>query len=502
MSDSATASAAGPMTAPAAGVKVRMYRQGLGDCFLLAFPTRSGRRPCYVLIDCGVLLGTEDAAAKMKKVAASLHDATGGRIDVLVATHQHWDHLSGFQQAKEVFDRIEIGQVWVAWTEDPNDATANRLRARREAAVRALYAAAQGLRLGGDENGAGNLEAVLGFFGELGADGRPSAIQQAMAYVLKRGNPPCYWLPGDRPELPGVDGARVYVLGPPRDEALLRRSNPKSAGEVYEQRLALAPETSFYVAALAAAEATEAGPALAPDEEELKKLGFPFDKAFRVPLEAARQDGFYQESYFDQDLAWRRIDSDWLGSAGQLGLQLDSDTNNTSLALAIELVGTGKVLLFAADAQVGNWLSWFNLQWPREGEPDNPVTAEDLLRRTVLYKVGHHASHNATLQARGLELMTHPELVAMIPVDEAMAHKPKGGNPRGWDMPFSPLLQRLQEKAKGRVLRADSGAPPRPGSVSAAEWKGFAKKCAVTPDYVEITIAEPAPRPRRPRRKA
>ncbi|MBW8876965.1 MAG: MBL fold metallo-hydrolase [Acidobacteria bacterium] len=504
MTDPVTA----PMTAPAVGVKVRMYRQGLGDCFLLAFPSRPGQRPCYVLIDCGVLLGTEDAATKMKKVAASLRDATGGRIDVLVATHQHWDHLSGFQQAKEIFDQIEIGQVWVAWTEDPNDATANRLRARREGAVRALHAAAQGLRLGGDEDGAGNLEAVLGFFGELGADGRPSAIQQAMAYVLGRGNPPRYWHPGDRPELPGVDGVRVYVLGPPRDETLLRRSNPTSAGEVYEQRMALAPETSFFVAALAAAEAAKAGPALAPEEEELKKLSFPFDKTFRVPVETARQDSFYQESYFgvagqpgEKDLAWRRIDTDWLGSAGQLGLQLDSDTNNTSLALAIELVGSGKVLLFAADAQVGNWLSWFDLQWPREGEPGNPVTVSDLLRRTVLYKVGHHASHNATLQARGLELMTDPELVAMIPVDEAMAHKPKGGNPKGWDMPFSPLLQRLQEKAKGRVLRADLGAPPQPASVGAAEWQGFEKKCAVTPDYVEITIAEPAPRVRRPHRK-
>ena len=37
-----------------------MYRQGLGDCFLLAFAT-GGRRPFYVLIDCGVLLGTPDA---------------------------------------------------------------------------------------------------------------------------------------------------------------------------------------------------------------------------------------------------------------------------------------------------------------------------------------------------------------------------------------------------------------------------------------------------------
>ena len=37
------------------------------------------------------------------------------------------------------------------------------------------------------------------------------------------------------------------------------------------------------------------------------------------------------------------------------------ETNNTSLALAFELIEkgrVGKVLLFPADAQVGNWLSW------------------------------------------------------------------------------------------------------------------------------------------------
>ena len=57
--------------------------------------------------------------------------------------------------------------------------------------------------------------------------------------------------------------------------------------------------------------------------------------------------------------------------------------------LAIELMATQRVLLFAADAQVGNWLSWHEGGWSEvnglgRGET---LTAEDLLRRTVLYKV-------------------------------------------------------------------------------------------------------------------
>ena len=59
----------GALAAPPSGVTVRMYRQGLGDCFLLAFPTAGGGRPYYLLIDCGVLQGTPDATATMKEVA-------------------------------------------------------------------------------------------------------------------------------------------------------------------------------------------------------------------------------------------------------------------------------------------------------------------------------------------------------------------------------------------------------------------------------------------------
>ena len=63
------------------------------------------------------------------------------------------------------------------------------------------------------------------------------------------------------------------------------------------------------------------------------------------------------------------------------------------------------MLLFPADAQIGNWLSWQSLP-PGTAADDAWITADDLLARTVLYKVGHHGSHNATLKERGLELMT------------------------------------------------------------------------------------------------
>ena len=111
-----------------------------------------------------------------------------------------------------------------------------------------------------------------------------------------------------------------------------------------------------------------------------------------------------------------------------------------------------------ADAQVGNWLSWHDLAWTVDGKP---VTAADLLARTVHYKVGHHGSENATLKAKGLELMGHEDLVAFVPTSEADAKKV------GWGaMPFPAILDELARRTRRRVVRADDAwlagdaAPP------------------------------------------
>lgn len=94
--------------------------------------------------------------------------------------------------------------------------------------------------------------------------------------------------------------------------------------------------------------------------------------------------------------------------------------------------------------------------------------ADDLLRRTILYKVGHHGSHNATVRRDsgelppshplgvpfGLELMN--DIVAMIPVDDQAARQRK----QVWEMPAERLDRRLREKARMRVLRADAFIEP------------------------------------------
>jgi hypothetical protein len=122
----------------------------------------------------------------------------------------------------------------------------------------------------------------------------------------------------------------------------------------------------------------------------------PFDRTYQVPYPPALQMKFFQNHYWgeeiggtEKDQSWRRIDGAWLDSASTLALQLDSATNNTSLPLALGLVDTGDTVISAADAQVGNWLSWQNLRWDIDG---NKITGPDILRRTKIYKAGHHGS--------------------------------------------------------------------------------------------------------------
>ena len=165
-------------------------------------------------------------------------------------------------------------------------------------------------------------------------------------------------------------------------------------------------------------------------------------------------------------------------------MALDSDTNNTSLVLAFELTSGGDVILFPGDAQVGNWLSWELLEW-QVAEPGGTrtVKSDDLLARTVLYKVGHHGSHNATLREKGLELMASSELAAMIPVNRVTAEK------MDWLMPFPPLLTRLVEKTHGRVMDAERGLDDAaPQDLSDAAWKQFVARTDVQPGWIDYTL--------------
>jgi hypothetical protein len=465
-------------------LRIRMYRHGLGDCMLLRFRKEDGEGTYNVLIDCGLITVASEPQSKMQRVARDIaeacKDGDKARIDVVVMTHEHWDHVSGFHpaQAGPVFDEMAIGEVWYAWTEDPRNELGKRLRAERAEKVQALANAVAAFRSKpGMEARASELGAMLGFFGiEPGAaaGAKIGRTRQAFDYLMNRQNVRTRYLePGKAPRtLPGVPGLRVYTFGPPQDEGMIKRSAPTKKGrEVYE----LSAEQRLASNIGAAFERMGAG----PDMHDSPCDDCPFDPILRRQVDPGNQRysrslGTLVDSVWNAPgQEWRKIEMDWTQAAETLALNLDSHTNNTCLVLAFEFTDTGEVMLFPADAQVGNWMSWQDLRWTvKTATGTQEITAPDLIARTVFYKVGHHGSHNATLRTLGLEQMTSEDLVAFIPVSKEEAKKN-----RWMGMPFNPLVKRLGEKTYGRLLVADEPKPGEEqlGKLSKAAFKRFDK---------------------------
>ena len=442
-------------------VSVRMYRQLLGDCFLIRIEDEGSNR--HILIDCGLLQGLPNASERMRAVAEDIAKATGGHLDLLVVTHEHWDHISGFSQAKAVFfdkARLHIDRLWMAWTEKPGDKTADALRERFDDRKRSLAAFALALRASETPEAGKLIEDLDRFIGPTEPGGATAfgvvptgrlTGRRIMEELKAAASNVDYLEPGEVRATPGDTPLRVAVLGPPRREDRLFKDSP-SAGAAKETYLA----EDFLVQSFLGVDAD-------PGDAATLAMTSPFPPRFSKGLSRGQVEsatggtgaaGWLNTHYFaDVDASesrpqgYRRID-DMQTNAGSLALKLDSDTNNTSLVLAFELPD-GAFMLFAADAQVGNWLSWHDQSY----QFDTLMSAEDILKRTRLYKVGHHGSHNATLKGRGLEMMTAKDLVAMVPTVEAEALEQ--GKPPGWQMPDSDVARALYERCKGRVIIGD-----------------------------------------------
>jgi len=468
------------LKAPDGSVVVRMYRQGLGDCFLLAFQGNEGS-PRYMLIDCGVLLGTSNATEMMKKVVDNIKQATGGLIHVLVVTHEHWDHISGFFQAENIFQDITIERVWMSWTEDPDNPLANKLRKKKKFYLEAIKAAVDEI---GDRNRrlVGKLDGLLGFYGESTKDlagKKTSEIMDDLGKIGVEDTEYCY--PGGKPlAFPEVDDIRVFILGPPESKELIKKSDPsKKHSEVYLTDLDDDRLDGFAFDLLCS---RGVDPGIEIRSEMFGINLKPFEDRFHIPANTSGGGDtieFFNKYYKNSDDLWRTIDDNWSDTASELALKLDKHTNNTCLAMAIELVNSGQVLIFPGDAQVGNWLGWHELVWDVNGEE---INIKNLLKKTVFYKVGHHGSHNATLKEMGLELMTNSYLSAMIPVDEEMAKKKK------WKMPYNPLYRRLKQLSKGRIIRIDKGVGRKSAGISSSNWNKFKKSIKENKLYIDYVL--------------
>jgi len=465
---------------PAERVSIRMYRGLLGDCFLLTH--KLGKRSYSALIDCGALqcIGakgkkpkTAQAVEHLKAVVEDLARHTGRKLDLVVATHAHYDHLSGFLLHFDAWRAFEIAEVWMAWTEDPEDELAKAINENWRKALGVLKASVDPA-FGLEAESAERIHDLLQFYGHIDAwplaEGSALAPQadgkknpRSCADILRwlaasggTGRKVRYLKPGQAVAFGVDERVSAKVLGPPRSGARLLQMDP-SGGDGREVYLASADLVEAVAVSLVAAGRAGAprAHALAHDAPagEASMTG-PFGEAFNRTWADVAEDDPLRLAYEREKT--HQISRDFAENAELLAMKIDGDVNNTSLALALELP-TRQVLLFPADAQVGNWLSWHDQRYPADPkDPASGASVADLLERVVLYKVGHHGSHNATAKEKGLELMTSLDLVALIPVVSDIAHEQKTkNNPAGWAMPYDDLLARLKERTRGRIVTGD-----------------------------------------------
>lgn len=467
---------------------VRMYCMGTGDCFIIKL-FAGEKESCKIMIDCGVWSGS---AAHIRPYIVDLKKYVNNEVDILIITHEHLDHVSVFDTCKDLFTKdFKVGKIWMGWSEDDSLSKIKKWKTEHGEKKKALAMAAERLNaavqsgklkdtLKQQPNGMRMLAAKQSFvdslnnFANLHVDGSKKVYKgmlEGMRVVKKEiaDNNIEYYYPGDIIEdVPKAKGVKFYVLGPPEKWDGEIAAEGGGEGETYTHNTELKGTDAF------AASVLSAGPGI-----DLEKI-LPFDSEYETIRSATKR------AYRNKDDEWRQIDDDWLFSAGSLALRINSLTNNLSLALAIEFEGSKRVMLFPGDAEYGSWASWHRINWQGvKPETKGIHFTEDLLRRTVFYKIAHHMSHNGTAQRLGLNMMQHKDLAAMATLNyDAIAPAWKN------TMPNAEMLRELLTKTKGRVMISKDSdlfydakqTQPLPGKIKEAQKKMSTKEAKAFKD--------------------
>ncbi|HEX5715164.1 MAG TPA: metallohydrolase [Thermoanaerobaculia bacterium] len=105
---------------------IRAYRVGCGDCIYVRIP--QGKDGFHILIDCGKKGSGELLERAIKHLEATMlpdGDVQGKkRLDLIVATHRHEDHIKGFDE--EWFKNIQVKNVWLSAAMDPKHPQAQK----------------------------------------------------------------------------------------------------------------------------------------------------------------------------------------------------------------------------------------------------------------------------------------------------------------------------------------------------------------------------------------
>jgi hypothetical protein len=339
---------------------IRAYGVGFGDCFLLTFhyTGKTGNR--HVLMDFWTTQKPPKGGRNlMMDIADDITKVTAGHLDVLVATHRHTDHISGFatKKGKGTGDKIAAlkpSMVIQPWTERPDaprnwkggkgfNAALTSALALMETVARFTLDESKHLRKDRREEvqflAADALENKLAVqnLAKMGRKGKAMYVNYGTRLALGK-------------LLPGV---KVRVLGPPTMAQKKDVVNQKARHEEeywhFHSSWQLRADTS----------ALRSGTALFPKAETYKPS--------EIPPEARWFIGRLRNARGEQLLRIVRA--------------MDGALNNTSVILLMQ--AGKKKFLFPGDAQWENW------EYSLERDKKD-------LKNVDLYKVGHHGSLNAT----------------------------------------------------------------------------------------------------------
>jgi beta-lactamase superfamily II metal-dependent hydrolase len=370
-----------------------MYRIGFGDCFLVSLPVAEGLR--HILVDCGV--HAKGNIGTLDEITDNIAATTNKKLAVVIATHAHQDHISGFDPKK--FGQFEIGEVWMPWTENPDDPQAVKLKKKQVALVQQL--ADHFVAQARSSSSVGKMRAASSAaIANLVLN--KTALQALHAGFSVNARVRFFKAGDTLKKLDDVAGLSVRFLGPPTDKNFLAKMDPP-AGHSY-----LRLDSAGRLEAVNQLRPFADKWVVKPASPELKDLRLsPADKK-RIQKDIAE------------------------GSLDALAFALDNAINNTSLVTLLSF--RGQTLLFPGDAQYGNWAAWL----AQDG-------SADILSSITFLKVAHHGSHNAT-PTDALEKMSTGKFAAMVSTQSTP-----------WpSIPRLPLIDRLKQQTKNRLIRSDS----------------------------------------------
>jgi ribonuclease BN (tRNA processing enzyme) len=412
-------------------VEIRSYNVGFGDCFLLTFHYAKDSTK-QVLIDFGSTSPPKDDT-DLSGVAKMIAADCGGKLDAVVATHRHKDHIGGFATnskgtaSGDVIRKLaDAGKALVVqpWTEDPDAPTDSTGRKGRKGAAgpstKALYLSqlehmhtfAAAVARESKRFSAADMDAAVGepmFRAEtVGTEREPGDddIEESRRDTVAT-------------DLAGTATTKSLVrklgfIGEDNVKNLAAVKNLQEMGRKHEY-LSFGKTTALETV-LPGVKVHVLGPPTIDQSDAVQKQRSSDPKEFwmlRKQMWESRRQFWQMQAATVADAAggaagpifpgvkplqeiprpsrWfvRRIRGARAKQLLELVLIMDQAMNNTSVILLFE-VGKKK-LLFPGDAQIENWE--FALENPDE-KTKNRI--RDLLADVDFYKVGHHGSRNAT----------------------------------------------------------------------------------------------------------